>query len=102
MRRAVASGLAGFFSTEEAIRRALGETLPKDWSDFATEQSEQLRNELLDRLTAELGRAFANVDPADVLSKLVAGKTIEVKAEIRLKPDDGEPARAPKSGPSRD
>ncbi|MBW2665766.1 MAG: hypothetical protein JRE13_05685 [Deltaproteobacteria bacterium] len=30
MRRAVAMGLSGFFLTEEAIRKAVGDTLPKE------------------------------------------------------------------------
>ena len=32
MRRAIALGLTGFFTTEEAVRRALGDTVPKDWT----------------------------------------------------------------------
>ena len=34
MRRAIALGLTGFFTTEEAVRRALGDTVPKDWTDY--------------------------------------------------------------------
>jgi hypothetical protein len=86
MRRLVAAGLSGFFLTEEAFRRALGDTVPKDWSDFAAEQSERTRSELLDRLSKEIGRALASVDVADVLAQLLAGHTVEVKAEFRLKP----------------
>lgn len=87
MRRLVAAGLSGFFLTEEAFRKALGDTVPKDWADFASEQSERTRSELLDRLGAEIGRALENVDLTAVLSQLLAGSTVEVKAEIRLKPD---------------
>jgi hypothetical protein len=86
MRRIVAVGLSGFFFTEEAIRKALGDTLPKDWIDFAADQSERTRGEFLERLSLEIGRTLENVDVADVLSRLLAGNTIEVNAEIRLKP----------------
>ena len=86
MRRIVAVGLSGFFFTEEAIRKALGDTLPKDWIDFAADQSERTRDEFLERLSLEIGRTLENVDIADVLSRLFAGNTIEVNAEIRLKP----------------
>ena len=90
MRRAVAMGLSGFFLTEEAIRRAVGDTLPRDWADFAVEQSERTRNELMDRLSLELGRTFESLDVAEMFGQLVEGRTIELKAEIRLKPKEEE------------
>jgi len=86
IRRVVALGFSSFFFTEEAIRKALGDTLPKDWIDFAAEQSERTRGEFLERLSLEIGRTLENVDVADVLSRLLAGNTIEINAEIRLKP----------------
>jgi hypothetical protein len=86
MRRIVALGLSGFFLTEEAIRKALGDTVPKDWSDFAADQSERTRSELLERLSLEIGRTLESIDVADVLSRLLAGSTIEINAEIRLRP----------------
>jgi hypothetical protein len=90
MRRAVAMGLSGFFLTEEAIRKAVGDTLPRDWADFAIEQSERTRSELMDRLSVELSRTMENLDVTEVFAQLVEGRTIEVKAEIRLKPRDEE------------
>jgi hypothetical protein len=90
MRRAVAMGLSGFFLTEEAIRKAVGDTLPRDWADFAVEQSERTRNELMDRLSVELSRTMENLDVTELFGQLVEGRTIEVKAEIRLKPRDEE------------
>ena len=90
MRRAVAMGLSGFFLTEEAIRKAVGDTLPRDWADFAVEQSERTRNELMDRLSLELSRTFESLDVAEMFGQLVEGRTIELKAEIRLKPKEEE------------
>lgn len=97
MRRAVAMGLSGFFLTEEAIRKAVGETLPRDWADFAVEQSERTRSELMERLSVELSRTLENVDLAEMFSQLVEGRTVEVKAEIRLKARDEEAAKPPGS-----
>ncbi len=84
MRRALSMGLSGFFLTEEAVRKALGDTLPKDWIDFAVDQSERTRKEFLERLSFELGRAFETADVAGILRDLLEGRTLEVKAEIRL------------------
>ncbi len=96
MRKAIAAGFSGFFFTEEAIRKALGETLPKDWSDFAVEQSARARAEFLERLSYEMARAMENIDYATVLSQLLEGRTLEVSAKIRLSDEPrrrGEPPR---------
>ena len=98
MRRAVAMGLSGFFLTEEAIRKAVGDTLPKDWADFAVEQSERTRSELMERLGLEMRRTLETLDAAEMIAQLVEGRTIEVKAEIRLKPENED---APKKSGSR-
>lgn len=86
MRRALELGFSGLFMTEGAIRKALGDTVPRDWIDFAVEQSERTRAELLERVSFEVGRAIENVDVASVLSEVMEGRTIEIKTEIRLGP----------------
>ena len=83
-RRLIGMGLSGFFLTEETIRKALGDTLPKDWADFAAEQSERTRREFLERLSFELAQSIEKVDLAQVLRELMEGRTLEVRAEIRL------------------
>ena len=83
-RRAIAFGLSGFFLTEEAIRKALGDTLPKDWQDFAVHQSERTRKEFMERLSFEIAQSLQSIDVAAVLEQLLAGRTIEVKATFRL------------------
>jgi hypothetical protein len=88
MRRAIAMGLSGFFFTEEAIRKALGDAMPKDLQDFAVDQSRRTRAEFLERLSYEIGRTLENVDVASVLAQLLAGRTLEVNARIRLRDDD--------------
>ena len=40
LRRAIALGFSGLFTTEATIRGALGDTVPKEWVDFASEQGE--------------------------------------------------------------
>ena len=84
MRRLLGLGLSGFFLTEEALRKALGDTLPRDWTDFAIDQSARTREEFLSRLSFEIGRSLENVDLAAVLRDLLEGRTLEVTAQIRL------------------
>lgn len=88
VRKALTAGFSGFFFTEEAIRKALGETLPREWADFASEQSDRARAEFLERLSYEIGRALEGVDYAAVLSQLLEGRTLEVSAKIRLREEE--------------
>ncbi len=83
-RRLIGMGLSGFFLTEETSRKALGDTLPEDWADFTAEQSERTRREFLERLSFELAQSIEKVDLAQVLRELMEGRTLEVRAEIRL------------------
>jgi hypothetical protein len=84
LRKGLALGFSGLFMTEEAVRRAFGDTVPRDWIDFATEQSERTRSEFLERLSGEIARSLEALDLAEILDALMTDRTIEVRAEIRL------------------
>jgi len=91
LRRALSFGLSGFFTTNEAVRRALGDAVPKDWIDFAVDQSERTRAEFIERLAGEIARSLEAVDLAAILERVLQGRTIDVRAQIRLLPrEDGE------------
>ena len=92
VRRVLSIGLSGFFLTEEAIRKALGDTVPRDWTDFVVSQSDRTRKEFLERLSFEIGQSLENIDLARVLTELLEGRTLEVNAEIRLTPKGSESA----------
>ena len=91
VRRAVAMGLTGFFSTEEAVRRAVGQTVPKDWTKFLAETSDRTRAAFLDRLTREIGRVLEGVDFAAVIREYLDSRDLTMKAELqfRAKGDSG-------------
>ncbi len=84
MRRAIAMGLSGFFTTEEAVRKAFGDTVPKDWTDFLLDTSDRTRSEFLDRVSREIGRVLEGVDVASVVSQLLEGRSLQINAEFRL------------------
>jgi len=90
VRRALTAGFSGFFLTGEALREALGDSLPKEWADYASEQSTRARSEFIERLSVEMGRAVEGIDWTEVLSKLFAGHTLEVNARVRLVETDEE------------
>jgi hypothetical protein len=87
MRRAIALGLTGFFSTEEAVRRAIGDTVPKDWTDYISESSDRTRSDFLDRLSREIASTLKDIDLAAVLKELLEGRTLKVNAEFKLSDD---------------
>lgn len=89
LRRLMGLGLSGFFVTEEAVRRALGDTVPKDWVDFAVDQSERARREFAERLSEEIARGMHGVDWADLAERLLAGHDLEIQAKVRFVPRDG-------------
>ena len=93
VRRALSLGLSGFFLTEEAIRKAFGDAVPRDWADFVAHQSDRTRKEFLERLSFEIGQSIEKIDLSRMLAALLEGRTLEVKAEIRLSPKGTEPAR---------
>jgi hypothetical protein len=88
LRRGMSLGLTGFFMTEEALRRALGETAPREMIEFVVAQSEKTRAEFLDRVSREFGRALAAMDPVELAKRMLEGRTIEVSATIRFVEDD--------------
>ena len=77
-------GFTGFFMTEEAVRRALGDKVPREWLEFFVAQSERTRSELVDALSREFGRVLSGIEPAELLRRLLDGQTVEVTAQIRL------------------
>ena len=87
IRRGITLGFTGVFLTEEALRKALGDSMPRDVLEFIFEQTERTRSEFLDRLSREFGRAVSALDPVEVAKRLLEGRSIEVTAQIRLVPE---------------
>jgi uncharacterized membrane protein len=94
LRRGLTLGFTGAFLTEEALRKALGDSMPRDMLEFILEQTERTRTEFLDRLSREFGRTVSALDPVEVARRLLEGRSIEVTARIRLVPEASTPGRA--------
>ena len=94
VRRALSAGFSGIFMTGEALREALGDSVPREWADFAADQSARTRSEFIDRMSVEMGRALEKIDWAVVLAALLEGRTVEVTAQIRLGEKDASGSRA--------
>jgi len=88
LRRVVGMGFSGLFLTEEVVRKALGETLPRDWVDFAAAQSERTRRDLIDRVVGEIARTLDTLDVPKLAERLLQGHAIEVTASVRFVPHE--------------
>ena len=89
LRRALTAGLSGILNTNEAVRRAVGEAMPREWVEFAVDQSERTRSEFIERLAGELARTLESLELVDMAERFFEGRTIEVKAQIQLLPREG-------------
>lgn len=88
LRRGLTLGFTGLFLTEEALRKALGDSVPRDVLEFMLDQSQRMRVEFLDRISKEFGRVLERVDPVEVARRLLDGRTVEVSARFRLVPKE--------------
>lgn len=93
LRRALTAGLSSLFSTNEVVRRAVGEAMPREWVDFAVDQSERTRAEFIERLAGELARTIESLELVEMAERLFEGRSIEIRAQIQLLPREGK-ARA--------
>lgn len=87
LRRVLTVGFTGFFLTEEALRKALGDSVPRDVIEFVLDQSQRMRGEFLDRISREFGRVLERIDPVELARRLLEGRTVEVSARFRLVPE---------------
>ena len=85
-------GLSGFFLTEEAVRRALTDTVPQDWVDYVSRQSEDVRRDLVDRLVNEFGSWLRTVDLSEVVRTVLEDNEITAKIEISASRKRSDPA----------
>jgi hypothetical protein len=88
LRRGLTLGFTGFFLTEEALRKALGESVPRDVLEFMLDQSQRMRAEFLDRVSTEIGRVLERADPVDLARRPLEGGTVEVTARFQLVPKE--------------
>jgi hypothetical protein len=94
LRRGLTLGFTGLFMTEEAVRRALGDSVPKDTLQFLLEQSDRMRADFLDRLAKEFGRVLSSMDPIEIAHRLLDGRTIEVTTRFRvIREEEGKPRK---------
>jgi len=89
VRRVLTSGLSSLFTTNEVVRRAVGDAMPREWVDFAVDQSERTRAEFIERLAGELARTLESLELVEMADRLLEGRSLEIRAQIQLLPREG-------------
>jgi hypothetical protein len=100
VRRMAWAGLGAVFMSEEGVRKVASQLkLPKEALGFLLSQAEKTKDEV-GRVVSEEVRKFLQSDRLrDEMLKLIAGMTLEVRAEVKLVPDrvkDEAPTLLPK------
>ena len=94
LRRALGIGFSGLFTTEELLRKAFGDSVPREWIEFAAAQTDRARRELTERIGAEIQKKLDTIDLERLAERLLRSHAIEVEARVRFVPRKGEPLEA--------
>jgi hypothetical protein len=88
VRKVAVAGLGAVFMTEEGLRNLAGQMkLPKETLGFLLGQAEKTKDEIGRVISDELRRFLQSEKLRDEFLKMIAGMTIEVRAEVKLVPD---------------
>lgn len=88
VRKVAVAGLGALFMTEEGIRSLAGQLkLPKEVLGFILTQARETKDDIGRVVSEEVRRFLQSEKLREEFLKLLAGMTVEVKAEFRLKPN---------------
>ena len=88
VRKVAVAGLGAVFMTEEGLRNLAGQLkLPKEVLSTVLGQAERTKEEIGRVLSEEIRRFLQSEKLRNEFLKMIAGMTIEVRAEVKLVPD---------------
>lgn len=88
VRRMAWAGIGAVFMSEEGVRRLASQLkLPKEALGFLLSQAEKTKDEIGRVVGEEVRKLLQSDKVRDELLKMIAGMTIEVRAEVKLVPD---------------
>ncbi len=88
VRRMAWAGIGAVFMSEEGVRRLAGQLkLPKEALGFLLHQADKTKDEIGRVVSDEVRKLLQSERLRDEFLKMIAGMTIEVRAEVKLVPD---------------
>jgi hypothetical protein len=93
LRKVILTGMGALFLTEEGARRLAREwKLPKELVGYIGQQASGAKDEVLRVFSDEVRRFFESEAVRREITRTLSSMVVEVKAEIRVRPDEkGEP-----------
>ena len=89
VKKALLAGVGALFLTEEGARKLARDwKLPKDVSAFIGQQAQSAKEEILRLFAEEMRRFLESESVRREFWKGLSGSAIEIRAEIRIKPDE--------------
>jgi len=102
VKKAILAGVGALFLTEESARRLARDwKLPKEVIGFVGQQAQGAKDEVLRVFADEFRRFLESEAVRAEFWKALAENTIEIRAEIRVRPDSAGKARPTVSGSAR-
>jgi hypothetical protein len=87
VKKVAVAGLGALFMTEEGLRSLAGQLkLPKEMLGVILSQAEKTKDDIGRVVSEELRRFLQSDKLREEFLKLLAGMTLEIKAEVRLTP----------------
>jgi hypothetical protein len=87
VRKAVLTGLGAVFLTEESARKVAREwKLPRELVGYVTQQAGGAKDEIVRVVSEEVRKFFENPALRRELIRMISSMSIEIQAEVRLKP----------------
>jgi hypothetical protein len=87
VRKAVLTGLGAVFLTEESARKVAREwKLPRDVVSYVVQQAGGAKDEIVRVVSEEVRKFFENPALRRELIRMISSMSIEIQAEVRLKP----------------
>ena len=93
---AISSGVKTVFTSEEGLRSALSDFVPKEVSAYVKTQVDSVKKELYSTLVSQFSTFLQKIDLGREARKALSGMRVEIKTEISFI-EDVPPRRTAKS-----
>lgn len=93
IKKGISTGVKSVLLTEEGVRNALGDLMPREISATVKAHLEGLKKELYTTVVNEFSHFLEHVDISTELKKALSGMKVEIRTEIRFSEDKAAPKR---------
>ncbi len=93
IKKGISTGVKSVLLTEEGVRSALGDLMPKEISATVKAHVDGLKKELYTTVVNEFSQFLEHVDIASEMKKVLKGMKVEIRTEITFKEEKSAPKR---------